>query len=396
MTEHGLIRRGALLAAAVALAAGILPLAPGLRPAQAATAPTWHAPRTVGPDSGVTDPAPDQGAAGLAVTGPRSAWSVWSSCSAPCPSRPVSWVERWNGRTWKRVAPAALAGLTQAVAVAASSAREAWLFNGPSDRTTALHWNGSIWSKRTIPSWVIRLGEDGEDDISAADFGATDLWVFSAGVGPVGSAQPFAAHFNGHQWTRARLPVTVDEVSAVSRNDIWTLGSTATGQSVVEHWNGKAWHALAVPRVKAPAGATEFVRDLMATGPRGLWLQRDLEKGSVGAKTLYLLHWNGKTWQRVSPHYPTSLVDNLARDGRGGIWMVANGPAPADRWYFYHRTSAARWSRQVLPAAAVADRGQVIGLAAVPGSTALFATGSVDLPHEGNGGVVGAIWRYAR
>jgi hypothetical protein len=381
-------RRASLVAITSALALSAAPM-----PADAASTPAWHPPRIVGTASGLTLPAPPDSSSGLAVTGPRNAWSVWTSCSASCTGGPAGRVEHWNGRTWQRVAPGELTGLTIPVAIAASSGRDAWLFNGYSG-TTALHWNGTAWHERTIPAWVIRLNRAaGEDDISVADFGPADLWVFSDGVGPAGGGRPFAAHYDGRRWTKARLPVTVDEVSALSRRDVWALGRASTGASVLEHWTGRAWHAVAIPRPKVSAGVAAHVSGLTATRG-GVWLQRNYEKGSGSVRTRYLLHWTGQTWQRVSLHYRTSLVDTMTPDGRGGLWLAANGPAPAYRWYFYHRTGAGRWSRQLLPPAAGATNGEVLGMAAVPRSTVVWATGTVEANLTI--GLVGAIWRYGR
>jgi hypothetical protein len=105
-------------------------------------------------------------------------------------------------------------------------------------RDQALHWNGSSWSPRTIPSWVITKGVAGTYSATVADFGPSDLWVFGAASGR------YAARYNGHKWTKTYAPagLTMSEVSAVSRNDIWALGLKSTGQRVVMHWTGKAWH----------------------------------------------------------------------------------------------------------------------------------------------------------
>jgi hypothetical protein len=137
-----------------------------------------------------------------------------------------------------------------------------------------------------------------------------------------------------------------------------------------------------------------MVRDLLATGPSNLWLQQDVvPAGGAGERTQYLLHWNGKTWQRVHLHYPTSAVDYLARDGRGGIWIVANGKAPALTWYLYH-LSAGHWARRVLPSLKGVKQRQLFGIFRIPGSTSMWATGTLALPHEGDGGIVGGIWKY--
>jgi hypothetical protein len=111
----------------------------------------------------------------LAASSPTSAWSVWTSCEAQCHGDRREIVEHWTGGHWSRATSPALAALRSPVAVATSSARDAWVFNGEGYRRVAVHWNGSAWSKRTSPADVIRENESGEYDISVADFGPADV-----------------------------------------------------------------------------------------------------------------------------------------------------------------------------------------------------------------------------
>jgi hypothetical protein len=210
------------------------------------------------------------------------------------------------------------------------------------------------------------------------------------------TAAPFAARFNGHSWAKMPLPGIPGAVSAVSPKDIWALGSpdNLKGSSFLMHWNGRSWHRVAIPAVKPPAHSVEFAADLLATGPDNVWLRRDIEKGSQGARTLYLLHWNGKRWQRVRLGFPTSLVDFMAQDGHGGEWIVANGQGPAFTWYFYHLLSG-HWSRQAVPASSGTTLQQLLGITAIAGTRSLWATGGL-LPAHSSQDVVGGIWKFGR
>ena len=73
----------------------------------------------------------------------------------------------------------------------------------------------------------------------------------------------------------------------------------ANPAQVVVHWNGKRWRTIAIPRVRVPAHSVEFKRPSRG-GARQCWLQRNIERGTAGATTMYMLHWNGRTWKRIA------------------------------------------------------------------------------------------------
>jgi hypothetical protein len=371
-----------------AAAASALVLVTGLAPAAGATpgttAPGWRVFRTVGANPNYTYPQP-QGASSFATTGKRDAWSVFQTNGGKF------LVLHWNGSAWKNVPPGP--GLTAPVAIGASSSSNVWLFNAGAHKTRALHWNGSAWTNRTIPSWVITKGLALNSATTAVNFGHGDVWVFNSSA-PSAALVKYAARYNGHTWTKSHLPAVAETwtVNAVSRNDIWAVGERPSLPSVLMHWNGKAWHTLAVPKVAIPAGTTETVGDLAATGPHSLWLEQGVQWPHGAQYAQSLLHWTGKTWQRVHLHYPTSGVSAMTRDGHGGVWLIATGKAPAYTQYLEH-LNAGHWTRRLAPTARGAKLRQLFGIIRVPGSTSVWATGTLDLPGSANGSV-GGIWKY--
>jgi len=339
------LTRVAFLAAAVGLAIGTAV------PASGAATPGWRVVKIFGPAEGVW-------ADNFVATGAGDAWSTWDAVSH-------SLVERWTGRAWRQVpVPPNLAGdAASSVAIGASSASNAWLF----DPGKVLRWNGSVW-------------------------------VFSAGVDSMTKPDHFAAHYNGHVWVKVQLPGVISQVSALSPTDIWALGvttATALGSNpayILMHWNGKTWATVRIPKVSPPAGAVEFPVDLAATGPADAWLQRDIEQGSAGARTLYLLHWNGRSWTRVNLGFPTSFVDYMTQDGHGGVWMVANGPARAFRFLTYH-LNAGHWTRYTAPVATGLSLLDLTGISWIPGTRSVWLTGNMTGPPNGNG-IFGAILKF--
>ena len=75
------------------------------------------------------------------------------------------------------------------------------------------------------------------------------------------------------------------------------------------HWNGSAWHTLALPAVQVPSGVLP-IYILTATGPRSVWVSRlaNSQRGTGVA----LLHWTG-SWHTIKPPAGTSFL------GRPGL-----------------------------------------------------------------------------
>jgi hypothetical protein len=365
--------------------------------ASAATSPAaagsgWRVPITVGPLHGVTS------VSNLVATGSNDAWSIWDICS-PCggQSQTAFRVERWNGSAWRIVpVPSRLAKYAiNSAGLGASSASDAWLFNAGAIAGKALHWNGSSWAVRAIPTWVVKGNLSGTTSLGVADFGRAGMWVISEGQQSFQRMKYFAAFYHRGRWNKIGVPGIPGDVAAVSPADVWALATPANLPShtrqFLMHWNGRGWSSLWIPKpTTIPPNSVEFVRDLVSAGPRDVWLQRDIETGSQGARTLYLLHWDGKSWRRVPLGQPTSGVDEITRDGHGGLWLVSNGPGPAFSWFFDH-FSGGRWTRRLAPSTAQTTVQEVTRLAWVPGTSSEWAAGGL-LPANSSVDVLGGIW----
>jgi hypothetical protein len=377
----------AAAAAAALTAAAAAALATAVPAAVAASGSGWRVAAVFGPRTGVTY------VPGFVATSRTDAWSTLTTVCAPCigPSQAqAQWVEHWNGRRWQKMTGPKLLSIYAGGFLAASSARDAWLFGGAGHRH-ALRWNGRKWALTTIPTWVVRNGgRSGIVRAITADFSRSDLWVFSSGY----EKTPFAARYHDGRWSKAILPAFPGQISALAPDDIWATGYRLRKAGLaLMHWNGRSWRILAIPApTNVPPHATEYVGNLLASGPASVWLERNILIGSQGARTLYLMHWNGKRWTRVRFHYRTSFADYIAQDGHGGIWVVTNGPAPRYHWYFDH-LNGGHWSRQLPPATATTTFQEITALTWIPGTRSLWAAGGL-LPLHSTTAVLGALFRY--
>jgi hypothetical protein len=358
--------------------------------AQAAGPAGWRVTNVYGHGADNYDPPVQPGQAGaLAAGGTDSAWTIWTGCIWPCDSgKFVTTLEHWNGHQWAAVAAAKLHD-ARPFLVTASSAKDAWVVGAASGskQDVTLHWNGSAWSKSTLPSWALYINGAGETDIYPADFGASDLWLFSLGS-YVGQQVAYAAHYSAGRWTKSVLPDVPSSVTAISSTDIWATGVPLPGKPqriVLMHWNGHRWSTSAFPGQRV----TGHPFDLFS-GPGGLWAMWAPAK--VGARG-YLLHFTGKKWARVDLPAGDSFLGSFAGDGHGGFWMTAVGPGRQQAQLFLH-WSAGHWAVSHVPSAPGVQLGQVAELAQIPGTGSVWAIGHLYGPGGGTTLNRAAIWRY--
>jgi hypothetical protein len=166
-----------------------------------------------------------------------------SSASAPRPndiwaiSEYGGYVLHWNGTHWslaKRWSES-----SQLTGVAAVSNRDVWVFgtSASGDRTIGTwHFNGRTWEPVTTI---------GKDIYRASAASAHDIWAIAAGAA-VDSIERFGTRGWRHVRTgRALGGVRWHDILAVSADDVWILGTTASsegsGKLVLAHWNGRHW-----------------------------------------------------------------------------------------------------------------------------------------------------------
>jgi hypothetical protein len=369
MRSYRGVRRGiAVCAASLALGAGaITPALAGPTATSASTpAVTWKTEARVGPSSQY---------AWTAVStedGAKDAWTVLST--------PVETVlEHWNGSAWQQVSVPALQDkfLQYPSAIGASSSSNVWIFGYPQDSEQVLRKIGSKWTVQATPDWVARTGTSLIVNVVPAVFSPKDVWVFSLDADTWTTVDNYAAFYNGTTWSKRSLPGVPGFVSAVSANDIWMLAATVRGGSeFLTHWTGSTWKQVALPKATVPKGGSVGFMDLSAFGTKNVWAVESIHKNDSDLPTLYLVHWNGSAWSRISFEYPANEVEDIKSDGSGGVWLWAYSTAKGNPLFVYHVHGSSQWKYSAaLPSqrGAFENTGDPGSIEWIPGSNAVWA-----------------------
>ncbi|HEX3491805.1 MAG TPA: hypothetical protein VHU92_20840 [Streptosporangiaceae bacterium] len=256
---------------------------------------------------------------GVSGTSARDVWTVGSGPGGTL-------IEHWNGARWSVVpspSPGTGAGKTSELSgVAAVSPTDAWAVgsysSGPHEGDTTTfglieHWNGKRWSKVACPCGSNNSGGPVLAGISAVS--RSDIWA----VGSGGSG-PLIVHWNGRTWAAAPLSgnkgAEFTAVSATSARSGWAVGvARGAGPALTAHWNGRKWSW-----VSAPGSATfNDLRAVAARSPSSAWA------GGQSGGAVEALRWNGRKWSavpgpKVTGRSPT--FDAIAAVPGGSPWAV--------------------------------------------------------------------------
>lgn len=267
---------------------------------------------------------------GVAATSARDVWVVGLSGSAAL-------ILHFNGTSWRRVpSPPSSGGLL--ADVTAVSPRNAWAVGVTGGGSLIVHWNGTAWRRVHSPSLAFLAG------VSALS--AKNIWA----VG--GLRRTVTLHWNGTAWRRVPSPspargAALESVAVISADDVWAVGETVHG-TLILRWNGSRWRKVSSPAVATGAGllgvSGTSARDVWAVGTTGGLvvtisaqtmsprLARNAAGGAMPASAgttsaaqkvePVILHWNGKSWRRVSIHSPAhggQLIGDFALSARTAL-----------------------------------------------------------------------------
>jgi hypothetical protein len=273
---------------------------------------------------------------------------------------------RWTGSAWKASAlPTGLQGPIERIS--AQSGTDIWAIGGNTQGTSGgyiVHYNGSKWSTSK------RFAGFGELTGVTA-FGPSNVWVFG---GPGASPGFGTWQYNGTTWTEAATATSLGIVSAsaVSPANMWAIGSVMVGGDSIFHYTG-TW-----TQAKASALSGLEFGDILAKSATNVWAT------AHGGTKAYLVHRTPSGWTRIAVPWPVNLT-GITTDGQGGFWLTAFGSSGAA--LVLHRSAAGNWTRTSL-----AQSGFASGIARIPGTTSLWATGDVNTSSGSNA----VIWADGR
>ena len=277
---------------------------------------------------------------GVAAASSSNAWAVGDFSNG---TSDQTLIEHWNGRSWKVQSSPDPGGATNDAAlsaVAAVSPTDAWAvgfyYNGTADQTLILHWNGRKWRLQTSPTLGSSTRRNGSfafrtgiDLTGVAATSSKNAWA--VGFNFNGTAnQTLVEHWNGKRWqTQPSLNPggsasnnTLSAVAATSSDNAWAVGNYSAGrgapeQTLVEHWNGRAWKTQTSPN---PGGSTgTALNGVAATSPTNAWAVGTSRLGMAEDPPV-VERWNGKSW-RVQP----------SLDLAGSLFGVA-ATSPTNAW----------------------------------------------------------------
>ncbi|WP_431874858.1 hypothetical protein [Micromonospora marina] len=349
------------------LTAGVL--LPPVTPVAAATPSTWTAtiPGLIH-DSRLTD---------VAATGPNNAWSVGyqaSTYTGYSIDQPYALL-RWNGRTWtERRLPHQAHVLYK---VDAANARDVWTVGSRRfGEPYAGHFDGETWTSHT--PWAAPSGTSDLLDVAATGRGRALL------VGHDGG-RPLVVEGDTRQFSRVTVPGTegVNGVlRAVSRTrdgavfaagDRYVADAPYPEPMIVQRVGG-SWRVAAIP----PIASVQLT---------GVWARSSTDAWAVGTQDFdtspkpVILHWDGRTWQRVAGPAPAGRAYAVAGDANGNVWISGTNPIPPYVEYpgtLLLRYTGGRWSVAYGPKVAGNDP-HLDALANIPGTSSFWGSGAASV-----------------
>jgi len=266
----------------------------------------------------------------VAVISANDIWAVGTSADRAL-------TLHWNGKEW-RVVPAPGLRFDKIAAVATD---DVWAIGIGS----VAHWDGTVWKEVSIPT----PGGSKEPPVlqGIAAVSTNDIWA-------VGYYQSYdgdqflgeltlTLHWNGKEWRVIPSPNITSKVgstmnallsvSAVSRNDVWAVGTSAGGPLAI-HWNGKEWSLVPVPRTQD----NDYLSSVVATASNDVWAGGTSETSSEPNRfsrkvRSFIIHWDGAKW---------SLMPGieLGHGGLGDIVVISKNDAWAVGWSSDHAGEA--------------------------------------------------------
>ncbi|MEV7008080.1 hypothetical protein [Streptosporangium sp. NPDC051022] len=312
----------------------------------------------------------------VAAIGPRDVWAVGFQAGAEDREGAPA-VVRWDGARWREVPGLTDRDVYHLVGVSAGGPGDVWVA-GNGANAFAAHWDGRRWTGLR----PFGVAEDYRlTDVAAAGGGA---WF--TGNGPSGAV---LLEWDGRGFANALKSDGTLEAITAKQGHVWAVGSQEERTPLVWHGVSGSWEKQRVPAI---GGGT--LRRVWQISPSDVWAVGEVaadpgEPGPPAPRPL-VLHWDGSRWTRVEVPVPRGTLHGLTAFGPGDVWIGgvdADHPGQA----LFLRFDGTTWSREYGPLFRSPRQNQQyeetddvgrVGVARVPGTTALWAVGSVGVGDD--------------
>ena len=220
--------------------------------------------------------------------------------------------------------------------------------------------SGAGWTVQRAPI----LGTNDNSLGAVAAVSKHDVWAVGNFLPDTKSSNqdatlPMAAHFNGTKWVHTPVPAagpnfnTLFGVAAAS-DQAWGVGVKVDkayfAHSLIEAWNGKAWHIARSPRMN---GQRDVLFSAAASSASDVWAVGERQDQSDTFHTL-VEHWNGHRWSVVPSPDPGSSGNTLfgvAAAGPDDVWAVGQSSGRHDDVPLAEHWDGRHWTVAHLPTA---------------------------------------------
>jgi hypothetical protein len=274
----------------------------------------------------------------LAAPSRTDVWALGTGIVTGRPEEGFPFGLHWNGRSWTKASFPRAISKTGIGCAGATAPNDIWAFAGTSSGGSSAAAAGAL--RLVNGRWKLVKAFPAGIVTGCLVVSPTQVWVFGdAHVAPgVG-----LWHLHGTTWTRiTSLRYALATASAIGPDDIWAEGEDSFAFPVVARWNGRSWirNTALTRALPKPSSSLEVGFDgITAISDRNVWLRVVVSKfsGANRSDSLLVLHWSGRSWQKVSSSNPGYFLPGAVRDGRGGWWSVipadSFGHLPSGVWH---------------------------------------------------------------
>jgi hypothetical protein len=249
--------------------------------------------------------------------------------------------------------------------------------------------SGAGWKVQRAPT----LGTNDNSLGAVAAVSRSDVWAVGNFLPDTKASNPdatlaTAAHFNGSHWVHAPVPNSGPNFNtlfgvAATHGKAWAVGVTLNAsyhaRSLVEGWNGKAWHIAAAPKLGTQG---DMLFSAAAVSPSDVWAVGQ-QQDKAGTFSTLIEHWDGRNWSVVRSADPGSSGNSLfgvAAAGPSDVWAVGQSNGRSSDTPLVEHWNGRHWKVVTVPSAGLT--GGLLQAVAVSGGQVWAVGQSDDAMHQ--------------